>query len=58
MSTDSKAPHAMAQQVRQLEERCEVLGQEATESRAEALEKSLAIAQKQMEDMRRQYGGK
>lgn len=58
VSTDPKAPNVMAQQVRQLEERCEALGHEAIESRAESLEKSLTIARKQLEDMRRQYGGK
>ena len=58
VSNDPKAPNAMAQQVRQLEERCEALGHEAIESRVELLEKSLTIARKQLEDMRRQYGGK
>lgn len=58
VANDPKGPRALATQIRSLEERCEVLVEEAGESRAAQLEKSLALAHGQLEEMRRQYGGK
>lgn len=57
-ANDPKGPRSAAAQIRKLEEECERLKEHASNSRAAALEKSLEMAKVQLEEMRKQYGGK
>jgi len=56
VATDPKGPRVLAAQIKTLEDRCEALTAGASDSRASQLETTLALAQSQLEAMRRQYG--
>lgn len=56
-ANDPKGPRAAAAQIRELEEKCEKLKELTSNSRVATLENSLEVAQSQLEEMRKQYGG-
>lgn len=55
-ANDPKGPRALAAQIKTLEDRCEALSAQAQQSRAAQLQQTLAMAQSQLEDMRKMYG--